>query len=190
MVGLHNSQAPGGTEIFMGCAQLKVTGSSSGTCGPTIAIPGAYDATDKSLLIPDYYNGFDKTSYKAPGGPIASCGGIGEGAAPTAPSTPQPASSTVAAAPSPIASPSAVVEAPPKSAPVEPVGSGEAPVSSPVVPSDPASVPAPAASSDGSADVLPASFSLDTFVSWFKGKLSELEDKLSGSKARRHARAF
>jgi cellulase len=185
MVGLHNSQAPGGTEIFMGCAQLTVTGSESGTCGPTISIPGAYDASDKSLFIPDYYNGFEKSSYKAPGGPIASCGGLGGGAAPTAPSRPQPTSSTVAVAPSPIASPSAVAEVPPKSAPVEPVGGGEAPVSSPVAPA-----PAPAAGNDGSVDVLPASFSLDTFVSWFKGKLSELESKISGSKARRHARAF
>jgi cellulase len=169
----------------MGCAQLTVKGSESGTCGPTISIPGAYDASDKSLYIPDFYNDFEKSSYKAPGGPIASCGGLGGGAAPTAPSTPQPASSTVAAAPSPIASPSAVVEAPPKSAPVQPVGDGEAPVSSPVAPA-----PAPAAGIDGSADVLPASLSLDSFVSWLKGKLSELEGKISGSKARRHARAF
>jgi cellulase len=181
MVGLHNSQQPGGTEIFMGCAQLKVTGSGSGTCGPSIAIPGAYKADDKSLFIPNFYDGFDKTTYKAPGGPIASCGGLGDGAPPTAPSTAQLASSTVAGVPSPIASAPAAVEATPQPATAEPVGGGEAPMSSPIAPSVPD--PAPTAGNDGSADVLPASFSLDNFVSWLKGKLS-------GIKARRHARAF
>jgi cellulase len=173
MVGLHNSQQVGGAEFFMGCAQLKVTGSGSGKCGPSIEIPGTYDPNDPSIYIPNYYNGFKTSgisSYKAPGGAVASCGGSDSGSAPTAPN------STVAGAPSPVASSSALVS--PKPAPTESVGGGEAPVSSPVGPS----VPAPGAGNDGSAGALPATFTLKTFVSWLQSKAS--------SKMRRHARAF
>jgi cellulase len=183
MVGLHNSQQVDGAEIFMGCAQLKVTGPGSGTCGPTIEIPGAYDPKDPSIYIPNYYDGFKTSgisSYKAPGGAVASCNGSNSGSAPTAPN------STVAGTPSSVASSSALVETAPKPASTESVGGGggEAPTSSPVAPSVPAPAPAPApgAGDDGSADALPATFTLKTFVSWLQSKAT--------SKMRRHARAF
>lgn len=180
MFGLHNSQILDGSEIFMGCAQLKVTGTGSGTCGPTIEIPGAYKADDKNIYIPNFYetSKFDKSTYKAPGGDIATCGGSDGGAPPTVPSTLQPASSTVAQASSPVASPSAVVETTPKSAPTESYGGGEAPAAAPVASSD----PVPAAGNDGSAGALPTTFTLNTFMTWLQGK--------AGSKARRHARSF
>jgi cellulase len=176
MVGLHNSQQVDGAEIFMGCAQLKVTGPGSGTCGPTIEIPGAYDPKDPSIYIPNYYDGFKTSgisSYKAPGGAVASCGDSNSGSAPTTPN------STVAGTPSPVASPSALVETTHKPASTESVG-GEAPMSSPVAPS--VLAPAPDAGNDGSAGVLPATFTLKTFVSWLQSKAT--------SKMRRHARAF
>ncbi|KAI1510115.1 Carbohydrate-binding module family 1 protein [Pyrenophora tritici-repentis] len=85
MVALHNAQLVGGAEFYVGCAQLKVEGGKASgksekrgkgeACGPTISLPGAYKAEDKSVYIPDVYSGFEVGSYKAPGGPVAVCGG-------------------------------------------------------------------------------------------------------------------
>ncbi|KAJ5020524.1 hypothetical protein J3E73DRAFT_361153 [Bipolaris maydis] len=54
-------------------------------------------ADDADIYIPNYYNGYVATNYKAPGGPVATCGGAG-GAAPVAP----PASNSTEPAPSSI----------------------------------------------------------------------------------------
>ncbi|RMZ71265.1 endoglucanase II [Pyrenophora seminiperda CCB06] len=110
MVALHNAQAVGGAEFYIGCAQLKIKGSGNkGSCSPTISLPGAYKAEDKDVHIPNVYSGFNVKSYKAPGGAVAVCGGksggsgSGSGAGDSTPSDPNPpaVSSTVApAAPS------------------------------------------------------------------------------------------
>ncbi|CAO2650842.1 Nn.00g091390.m01.CDS01 [Neocucurbitaria sp. VM-36] len=103
MLALHGAQTVGGAQFYIGCAQLKITGTgSSGSCTPSIELPGAYNANDANIYIPNVYNGFDPTNYTAPGGPVAACGGSGGGAAtPSKPSTtaaaPAPANSTVAA---------------------------------------------------------------------------------------------
>ncbi|KAF2019872.1 carbohydrate-binding module family 1 protein [Aaosphaeria arxii CBS 175.79] len=116
MLGLHASQNLNGGQFYIGCAQLKITGTGSeGSCGPTISLPGAYKAEDPNIYIPNVYNGFDPTNYTAPGGPVATCGGSGSG---------KPVSSAV---PVPVPSSSPVAEAP-SSSPV-----AEAPSSSPVV---------------------------------------------------------
>ncbi|KAI4862271.1 glycoside hydrolase family 61 protein [Hypoxylon rubiginosum] len=72
MLALHLSQVAGGAQFYMGCMQLKITGTG-GTCSPTISLPRAYDAEEKSIYIPDFYWGFDPTTYSAPGGSVASC---------------------------------------------------------------------------------------------------------------------
>jgi cellulase len=77
MLALHGSQTIGGAQFYIGCAQLKITGTGSGSCGPTISIPGAYKAEDANIYIPNVYNGFDASNYTAPGGPIATCDGSG-----------------------------------------------------------------------------------------------------------------
>jgi cellulase len=180
MLALHGAQTVGGAQFYIGCAQLKVTGTGSATCGPTISIPGAYNAEDDNIYIPNVYNGFDASTYKAPGGPVASCGA---GSGSTAPSTPKPANSTVPAVPSVVASPT-VIASPSASAVVEatptPVASAPA-ASSPVASSAPAPAPSSGAGNDGA---LPATFTLETFIAWLQGKVG------SASKARRHARAF
>ncbi|KAH7399077.1 glycosyl hydrolase family 61-domain-containing protein [Phaeosphaeria sp. MPI-PUGE-AT-0046c] len=182
MLALHSSQNLKGGQFYIGCAQLKISGSGSGTCGPTIELPGAYKAEDKNIYIPNYYNGFDLTTYKAPGGPVASCGGSSGGAAPT---VPEPANST---APSATAKPSAVVEATAKPSPSKAVGGVESPVASqaPVASSAPAPAPAPAPSTGAGGDegTLPASFTIKTFITWLESKAGAAE------KVRRHARAF
>lgn len=73
MLALHGAQDVGGAQFYIGCIQLKVTGSGGGKCSPTISLPGAYNAQDKNIYIPNVYNGFDPTTYTAPGGSVASC---------------------------------------------------------------------------------------------------------------------
>ncbi|KAI1497986.1 glycosyl hydrolase family 61-domain-containing protein [Biscogniauxia marginata] len=72
MLALHGAQDLNGAQFYIGCAQLKVTGTG-GACSPEISLPGAYGAEDEDIYIPNFYNGFDPTAYQAPGGQVASC---------------------------------------------------------------------------------------------------------------------
>ncbi|KAL3428435.1 fungal cellulose binding domain-containing protein [Phlyctema vagabunda] len=112
MLALHGSQTLGGGQFYMGCMQLKVTGSATETCTPSVELPGAYSETDPGIYIPNVYNGFDITTYVAPGGDVAVCG-AGSGSAPA--SSAVVASSTSAV----VASSSSAVVAPSSSAVVE-----------------------------------------------------------------------
>lgn len=150
MLALHAAQTVGGAQFYIGCAQIKITGTGSGSCGPTISLPGTYKAEDPNVFIPNVYNGFDASTYSAPGGPIATCGGAG-GAAPSKPSTtptPAPLNSTIAVptaitpAETPIAASTANVvantsiNAPiPTLAPAPTPGNATVPSVAPVVPS-------------------------------------------------------
>ena len=111
MLALHGSQTLNGAQFYIGCAQLHITGSSSssgGSCKPQIQLPGAYKATDADIYIPNFYNGFQITTYTAPGGPVATCGagvgsgsGSGSGGGQPAPpvTTKKPATTTAAGSP-------------------------------------------------------------------------------------------
>jgi cellulase len=147
MLALHSSQTKEGAQFYIGCSQLKIKGTGSkGACGPTISIPGAYKADDANVYIPNYYNGFDASTYKAPGGPVATCGGSGNAA--PAPATPAKSS---AAASSAVASATASASAAAVAKPTE----------------------AAAAPATGSgSDALPEKFSIDEFVSWLEKKAS------------------
>jgi cellulase len=114
MEALHSSTKMDSTQFYIGCAQLKITGSGSGNCGPTIQIPGAYKAADTNIYISNFYYGFQPTTFKAPGGPLATCGRGGP--APKATGLPAPAEAAepetpeapaVTAAASPTAAPAA-----------------------------------------------------------------------------------
>ncbi|KAI1184831.1 glycoside hydrolase [Nemania serpens] len=72
MLALHGSQTLGGAQFYIGCAQLSITGPG-GACSPKISLPGAYKATDSDIYIPNFYYGLDPTTYKAPGGNVATC---------------------------------------------------------------------------------------------------------------------
>ncbi|KAL9623595.1 MAG: hypothetical protein Q9160_002051 [Pyrenula sp. 1 TL-2023] len=72
MLALHGSTTLNGAQFYIGCAQLRITGSG-GSCSPGIQLPGAYKATDANIYIPNFYYGFDPTTYKAPGGNVATC---------------------------------------------------------------------------------------------------------------------
>ncbi|KPM42114.1 hypothetical protein AK830_g4409 [Neonectria ditissima] len=64
-IALHSAGSEGGAQFYMGCAQLKVEGSGSGTPTDTVKFPGAYDGTEPGILINLYYPA--PTSYTAPG---------------------------------------------------------------------------------------------------------------------------
>ncbi|TDZ40519.1 putative endo-beta-1,4-glucanase D [Colletotrichum trifolii] len=52
-------------QFYMGCAQIKVTGSGAGTPGPTVKFPGAYVPTDPGILVNMYWPPLRQ--YTAPG---------------------------------------------------------------------------------------------------------------------------
>ncbi|KAH6679160.1 putative endo-beta-1,4-glucanase D [Halenospora varia] len=80
MLALHGSQTLGGGQFYIGCAQLTITGTAGDSCSPSIQLPGAYNENDTDIYIPNFYNGFDISTYTAPGGPVATCGtGSGSG---------------------------------------------------------------------------------------------------------------
>jgi hypothetical protein len=54
-VGLHSAGSVGGAQFYIGCAQLKVEGGGSGTPGPTVKFPGAYDGSEPGIHINIYY---------------------------------------------------------------------------------------------------------------------------------------
>ncbi|KAK8134335.1 carbohydrate-binding module family 1 protein [Apiospora sp. TS-2023a] len=97
MLALHAAQTEGGAQFYIGCAQLKITGTGSTNCSPKITLPGAYKATDSNIYIPNFYNGFNAASYKAPGGAVATCAAGAGGSAPQpAPISTAESTSTVA----------------------------------------------------------------------------------------------
>ncbi|KAI1182201.1 lytic polysaccharide monooxygenase [Nemania serpens] len=63
-IALHQAQSVGGAQIYLSCAQIEVTNGGTGTPGPLVAFPGAYQATDPGLRW-SYYP--IPTSYTAPG---------------------------------------------------------------------------------------------------------------------------
>ncbi|KAF3045546.1 hypothetical protein E8E12_009659 [Didymella heteroderae] len=63
-IALHSASAINGAQIYISCAQVKVTGGGSGTPGPLVAFPGAYTAGEKGLQV-NIYGG--QTSYTPPG---------------------------------------------------------------------------------------------------------------------------
>ncbi|RYP42455.1 hypothetical protein DL767_000143 [Monosporascus sp. MG133] len=125
MEALHGSQTVGGAEFYIGCAQLKITGTGGG-CSPSISLPGAYKAEDDNIYIPNVYFGFEPSTFTAPGGPVATCGGGAGGSAPEPTST--TAAPTVSVTSEEVAEPTA-----PGPVASEGESSAVVPTSSPVV---------------------------------------------------------
>ncbi|KAI0880282.1 glycoside hydrolase family 61 protein [Annulohypoxylon maeteangense] len=63
-IALHQAQSVGGAQMYLSCAQVEITGGGSGTPGPLVAFPGAYQANDPGLMW-SYYP--IPTTYTAPG---------------------------------------------------------------------------------------------------------------------------
>ena len=54
-IGLHSASTTGGSQHYLSCGQINITGGGSGTPGPLVAFPGAYSASDPGLKINIYY---------------------------------------------------------------------------------------------------------------------------------------
>lgn len=190
MLALHGAQTVDGAQFYIGCAQLKITGTGrKGACGPEIKLPGAYNAKDDNIYIPNFYNGFDATTYSAPGGPVGSCDGSGDS---TSPVTSKPASNnttpTTSIAPASSASFSLLssVAVPTSSdvgssVPAASATAAPAEITTPST-SQPAAPPT-ATSGPSSGPTLPETFTISEFISW-------LEKKVGSASAKRFARAF
>lgn len=64
-IALHGASTKGGAQFYLGCAQLKVEGSGTGTPTDTVSIPGVYDGTEPGILLNIYYPA--PTNYTDPG---------------------------------------------------------------------------------------------------------------------------
>ncbi|KAF3905487.1 Endoglucanase-4 [Dactylellina cionopaga] len=100
MLALHGSQTVGGAQFYIGCIQLKITGPG-GNCSPTYKLPGAYNANQNNIYIPDFYYGFVASTYSAPGPTVATCTGGGGSQPTTARTTTTSARPTTTASSSP-----------------------------------------------------------------------------------------
>jgi len=107
MLALHGSQSLGGAQWYIGCAQLKITGTAGDSCTPSIQLPGAYEANATDIYIANFYDGFNISTYVPPGGAVATCGAGGSNGGSSAIAT--TAASTTAAAVSSIATSTSVV---------------------------------------------------------------------------------
>lgn len=64
-IGLHGASTKGDAQFYIGCAQLTVTGSGTGSPSPVVNFPGAYTGEEPGILINIYYP--VPTNYTAPG---------------------------------------------------------------------------------------------------------------------------
>ncbi|KAI5916974.1 glycoside hydrolase family 61 protein [Camillea tinctor] len=56
-LALHSAYAQNGAQFYTSCAQLKVSGGSGSLPSSTVSFPGAYTATDPSVMINIYGTG-------------------------------------------------------------------------------------------------------------------------------------
>lgn len=64
-LALHNAGVDNGAQFYIGCAQIKVTGSGSGKPGPTVKFPGAYTGQEPGIKVGLWWPPL--RSYTAPG---------------------------------------------------------------------------------------------------------------------------
>jgi hypothetical protein len=70
-IGLHSASSTNGAQLYISCAQVKVTGGSGSYNPSLLSFPGAYSPNDPGLLVNIYYP--VPTNYVAPGGPALQC---------------------------------------------------------------------------------------------------------------------
>ena len=62
-IALHGAYNPNGSQHYLACGQLRVTGGGNGTPGPLVSFPGAYKPTDPGIA----FNMYSGASYPIPG---------------------------------------------------------------------------------------------------------------------------
>ena len=81
LIALHNAGSYPGAQFYMGCAQIKITGSGTNTGGQTVSFPGAYAASHPGITTSIYGSGGVPNNggkaYSIPGPAVISCSGGG-----------------------------------------------------------------------------------------------------------------
>ncbi|KAF2252649.1 lytic polysaccharide monooxygenase [Trematosphaeria pertusa] len=77
IIALHSATKPSQAQFYVGCAQIKVSGSGTSTGSQTVSFPGAYSAQDPGILVNIYDtkgqpNGGGKP-YQIPGPAVLQC---------------------------------------------------------------------------------------------------------------------
>ncbi|EFQ34827.1 glycosyl hydrolase family 61 [Colletotrichum graminicola] len=71
ILALHSAYAPGGARFYMECVQIRVQGDGKRKPSSLVKFPGAYSATDPSILVDIYDDNGQPTNrgkpYKIPG---------------------------------------------------------------------------------------------------------------------------
>ncbi|KAL0933853.1 glycosyl hydrolase family 61 [Colletotrichum truncatum] len=102
IIALHGASSQGGAQFYMGCAQIRVTGSGSNTGSSFASFPGAYSASHPGVLISIYDNTGKPTNggkaYSIPGPAVITCSGGGSPSPPPT-SSPPPSSGGGSGAP-------------------------------------------------------------------------------------------
>ncbi|KAF9880509.1 putative glycosyl hydrolase family 61 [Colletotrichum karsti] len=106
IIALHSASSQGAAQFYMGCAQIRVTGSGTNAGSNTVSFPGAYSATHPGILISIYDNTGKPTNggkaYSIPGPTVITCSGGGSSGGSTSPppaSNPPPSSGGGSGAP-------------------------------------------------------------------------------------------
>lgn len=77
ILALHSAYSQGQAQFYMGCAQIRVTGSGTKTGSDLVQFPGAYKATDPGILINIYGTGGSPNNngqpYTIPGPSVLTC---------------------------------------------------------------------------------------------------------------------
>ncbi|KAL0261156.1 hypothetical protein SLS55_004852 [Diplodia seriata] len=147
-VGLHGASEVGGAQFYISCAQIKVTGSGSGSPAPTVKIPGVYTGEEPGLKINIYWP--IPTNYTMPG-PAVWPEGSGEASSNSSSAAATPASSAAAVASSAVSqvAQAVAVSTPDAAAPTPQV------ISTPLVVPTPAGTPLFTPPSNGGAGAVP-----------------------------------
>jgi len=107
LLALHNAYSAGGTQFYMECAQIEVTGSGTNTGSNFVSFPGAYPSGDPGIVLNIYDNTgkpvMTGRTYSIPGpDPIVCSGGNnGGGSNPTTTTTSAVKTSTTSSATTP-----------------------------------------------------------------------------------------
>lgn len=86
LLALHSASNAGQAQFYMGCAQIKVTGSGTNSGSNFVSFPGAYKADHPGILVSIYDNKGEPymggRSYSIPGPAPITCSGGGGGTTP------------------------------------------------------------------------------------------------------------
>ncbi|KAM0722245.1 hypothetical protein Q7P37_001686 [Cladosporium fusiforme] len=82
-VGIHENHAATGSQFYMECAQIAITGGGSGEPGPMVQIPGLYSADDQAFTY-SIWGQDDGSGYEMPGPAVWSGGGSSGGSSSSA----------------------------------------------------------------------------------------------------------